>query len=141
MSVIKNFIVKRSHTLLPNTFIISRGKRYIHVVSVHLNPENPVLGYTLHSNINHDYFDDIDDSYTCFINEFFLPKRFSFKDCQQYYIDFRIKDVYGDTINLDEIVDKNNGDIVDIPVEQFDPTIHRFKYKVRIELQLEIVDE
>jgi hypothetical protein len=140
-SVIKNFIVKRSHTLLPNNFIISRGKRYIHVISVHLNSENPIFGYTLHSNLNHDYFDDSDDSYTCFVNEFLLPKRFSFKDSQQYYIDFRIKNVYGDTINLDEIVDKNNGDVVDIPIEQFDPTIHRFRYKVRIELQLEIVDE
>jgi hypothetical protein len=106
-----------------------------------LNPDNPVLGHTLHSNINHDYFDDIDDSYTCFVNEFFSPKRFSFKDSQQDYIDFKIKDVYGDTINLDEIVDKNNGDIVDIPVEQFDPAIHRWRYRLRIELQLEIVDE
>jgi hypothetical protein len=76
MSVIKNFIVKRSHTLLPNTFIISRGKRYIHVVGVYLNLENLMFGYILHFNINHDYFDDIDDSYTCFVNEFFLQKRF-----------------------------------------------------------------
>ena len=137
MTTTKNFIVKRTHTLLPNNFIINRGKKYISVISCHLNPENAVLGYTLHSNINHDYYDDIDDSYTCFVNEFFLPKRFSFNDVQQYYIDFKIKDVYGDEINLDKIVDYDGND-VDIPVDQFDPTIHRWKYKVRIELKLEI---
>jgi hypothetical protein len=145
MSIIKNFIVKKNHTLLPNNFIINTGKKFIHVISAYLHIFNSIFssinGYTLHSNINHDYYENTDDNYTCYVSELFLPKIFSFKDFQQYYIDFTIKDPNSATVNLDEIIDKNSGLTIDIPVEQFDPLLHRWRYQVRIELKLEVLQE
>jgi hypothetical protein len=49
-------------------------------------------------------------------------------------IDLKIKNEDDQYVNLDEIVDINTGVTVDVPVEDFDPPLHRFRYKLRLEL-------
>jgi hypothetical protein len=123
-STIKSLMIKKKETSLPLRFINFKGKRFIHVISCHLNPENNILGYSLHSNINHDDF-DFDDRFTCFINEFFLPRRFSYSDFQLYEIKIKVKDPEGNEINLEEI----------------NPETEKPRYKLRLELLLEMIDE
>ncbi|GHU21758.1 hypothetical protein FACS189472_14560 [Alphaproteobacteria bacterium] len=147
---LKKFIIKKDNTLLPNNFTISKGKRYIWIIACHLNPENNIKGYTLHTNINHSDYYTADDSFTCYINEFFLPKRFKYSDYQLYNIRVRVKDVDGKEVNLNEIINIADGldgaPAVDenddlITPETMDPTIHKYKYKLRVEIGLETIDE
>jgi hypothetical protein len=51
-------------------------------------------------------------------------------------IEVKIKNEDDQYINLDEIVDINTGFTVDVPIEDFDPLLHRFRYKLRLELVL-----
>jgi hypothetical protein len=141
MSITKRFLVKSESKLLPNNFIIQRTKRNIYVVACHLQVLNDFpKGYTLYSNISRSSEDYI-DGFVAFCNEYFDTKKLSYRDVQFYEIKVKIKDLDDEVINLNEIVDKTTNQTVDIPVDEFNPLLHKFKYKLCLELMLEIFDE
>jgi hypothetical protein len=51
-------------------------------------------------------------------------------------IEVKMKNEDDVVIDLDEVVDINTGVTVDVSVEDFDPLLHRFRYKLRLELVL-----
>jgi hypothetical protein len=137
----KRFLVKSESKLLPNNFIIQRTKRNIYVVACHLQVLDDFLkGYTLYSNISRSGKDYI-DGFVAFCNEYFDTKKFCYRDVQFYETKVKIKDLDDEVINLNEIVDKTTNQAVDIPVDELDPLLHKFKYKLCLELVLEIFDE
>jgi hypothetical protein len=64
-------------------------------------------------------------------------KKYRYRDVQLYELDVKIKDLNDEYMNLDEIVYISTGDTVDILPEDFDPTLHRFKYGLHLELMWE----
>jgi hypothetical protein len=136
----KRFIVQSSKEDLPHWFLNQHiSTRYISVVSCHLSI-NGVLekGYILESNIAHS--EPYIDGFICYINEFFTSKRYLYSDSQLRTINVFLKNKDDNAIDLEEIVD-TNGDTVDIPIEAFDPSIHKFKYHLRLELMLEVMEK
>jgi hypothetical protein len=134
--ITKRFIVKKEKTLLPNNFIIQTTKRNIYVVECHLQVLDELpRGYTLYSNIPHS--EPYVDGFTCFINEYFDNKCFKYKDIQLYELKIQIKDLNDEYINLNEIVMNSDNSVVNITPEQMDPEIHKFKYRLHLELILE----
>jgi hypothetical protein len=129
----KRFLVQFKSRDLPHWFLNNINPKAIDVVSCHLS-SNGMLerGYVLESNISHS--EPYIDGFVCYINEHFEPKRYEFQDLQMRSIEAKIKNEDDQYIDIDEIVDINTGVTVDIPIEDFDPLLHRFRYKLRLEL-------
>jgi outer membrane receptor for Fe3+-dicitrate len=98
----KRFIVKNNHKKLPNWFLnFNSGKRYIWVVSCHVKPTD-LKGFTLHSTLNSNDFNDNDDNWICYCNEYFEKKRFTYNDIHMLEINLKLKDEEENEIDLND---------------------------------------